>query len=138
MPGGNFLEEAAVLMILISLALAVFMLLVSLAGTSYRVWQLDKGGAEVVISRGGALVLGRFHAWRALGSGLLAVNYQPADPASGSPGQLDLVYSGSGQDDGFTTEVHVMVPPEYDEDAIEAAAQLRQAAGLDEGNAGAR
>ncbi len=132
-----FLEEGAVLMILIiliCLALAVFMLFLFPAATSYRVWQLEKGGAEVVISRGGALVLGQFHAWRAMGSGLLAVNYQPAHPASGSPGQLDLVYSGSGQDDGFTTEVHVMVPPEYDEDAIEAAVQLKQAAGLDEGS----
>jgi len=120
-----FLGEDGRMVSLVMVGLAAFLALAAWLITQYRIGKLKKGGQHVLLSPDGVLFLGQFHTWALPGGRLDQVAYDPPVPERGQAGVFELVYSLPGRFSRNRAVLHVLVPPELDEQARQSLTQLR-------------
>ncbi|MHC1787818.1 MAG: hypothetical protein AB9880_12245 [Christensenellales bacterium] len=104
-----FFVEERLLMVLICLGLAAFLTLAALIITAYRMRKVRRGGAEVILTRGGALLADAFHAWDLPGTGLQDFELLKPEAPSGLH-TLSITYTADAGPTPPSQTIVLMIP----------------------------
>ncbi len=107
-----FILEDGYIVTYICIGLGVFLTIAKIIITRYRTHKLYKGSGVVILSKGGAYVLGEFHCWNVVGSMLTKVKYVPGSDES--MGHIKIQYQALTVPGPTKYAVTVPVPKEME------------------------
>ncbi len=118
------LGEEGQLLFVIFICLGLFLTIIAIIITKYRVNKVNKGSRRVILSQNGAYVSGEFHTWNTPTTALLGVSYIPRDDQNVKTGYLRIEYGAITVPGPSTYSFIVPIPYELESQALEIAGIL--------------
>jgi len=119
-----FLFEDGIILFEIFIGLGIFLTIMALIITKYRLSKIKKGSKRVILSKNAAYVAGEFHTWNMPDTALLGARYVPRDGNNVKMGYIEIQYGAVTVPGPSTYSFIVPIPAEFENRANEIVQTL--------------